>query len=75
MKRFWLSVAGVGTVLTVILEVIYRDASHAHFWWQVVPMFDLLYGFVGCVVIVLVSKWLGHAWLQRPETYYGDEQS
>jgi hypothetical protein len=74
MKRFWLSVAGVLTALTVALEVVYRDASHAYFWWQAVPMFDLIYGLVGCVVIVLVSKWLGHAWLQRAETYYGDEQ-
>ena len=42
MKRFWLSAAGVVTGLTVVLEVVYRDASHAHFWWQAVPMFDLI---------------------------------
>lgn len=27
-------------------------------------------GFLGCGVIVLASKWLGRALLQRPETYY-----
>jgi hypothetical protein len=29
-------------------------------------------GFVGCVVLILASKWLGHAILQRPETYYAE---
>jgi hypothetical protein len=29
-------------------------------------------GFVGCGVIVLGSKWLGHSLLQRPEAYYAD---
>jgi hypothetical protein len=29
-------------------------------------------GFLGCGVIVLGSKWLGHALLQRPESYYAD---
>jgi hypothetical protein len=28
-------------------------------------------GFVGCVLIIVVSKWLGKVWLQRPED--GDE--
>jgi hypothetical protein len=62
-------------VLTVILEIVYRHHGHPHFWWQATPMFDLIYGFAGCVVMVLVSKWLAHAWLYRQESYYGDDQS
>lgn len=73
MKRFWLGAAGMIVGITIVLEIVYRHYGHPHFWWQATPTFDLLYGFAGCVVIVLASKWLGHAWLQRPETYYGDE--
>jgi hypothetical protein len=42
--------------------------------WHAMPLFDLIFGFIGCAVIIWVSKWLGHTWLQRKETYYGDEQ-
>jgi membrane protein implicated in regulation of membrane protease activity len=75
MKRLWLIAAGVTIVITVILEIVSRHHGHAAFWWHATPAFDLLYGLAGCVGIVLVSKWLGHAWLQRREDYYGDDQS
>lgn len=31
------------------------------------PGYYAAFGFVGCVVIILASKWLGKHWLQRPE--------
>jgi hypothetical protein len=36
-------------------------------WWRAVPGVQAVYGIFGCVAIVLVSKWLGHLGLQRPE--------
>jgi hypothetical protein len=32
-----------------------------------VPGLVVLFSFAGCAAIVLVSKWLGKVWLQRPE--------
>ncbi len=75
MKRPWLIAAGAMAAITVVLELIPGLRGHAALWWQRLPAFDLLYGFVGCVAIVLASKWLGHAWLQRHEDYYGDPKS
>ncbi|MGQ4808850.1 hypothetical protein NKDENANG_02243 [Candidatus Entotheonellaceae bacterium PAL068K] len=76
MKRPWLIAAGAMMVaLSVVLELVSRHQGHATFWWQSTPAFDLLYGFAGCIGIVLGSKWLGHVWLQRDENYYGDPKS
>jgi hypothetical protein len=36
------------------------------------PGYGASIGFLGCVVIVVVSKWLGR-WLSRPEDYYPDD--
>jgi peptidoglycan/LPS O-acetylase OafA/YrhL len=36
------------------------------------PGYGALIGFLGCVVIVVVSRWLGR-WLSRPEDYYADD--
>jgi hypothetical protein len=43
---------------------------HPHFWWENIPVFSAVYGFVGCVFIIVASKALGHHWLQKEEDYY-----
>jgi hypothetical protein len=44
--------------------------DHAHFWFEDLPGWGSLYGFVSCVAIIVVSKVLGKLWLMRPENYY-----
>jgi len=43
---------------------------HPYFWWENLPVFSAIYGFVGCVIIIIASKALGHYWLQKEEDYY-----
>jgi hypothetical protein len=37
------------------------------------PGYAATIGLVGCVLIVVVSKWLGGAFIQQPEDYYPDD--
>ena len=37
-----------------------------------VPTFWTLFGFLGCVVLVVVSKSYGHFWVSKREDYYGE---
>lgn len=46
--------------------VIHRHVSHA---WEALPGFYALYGFVGCVLLVLIAKGLRRL-LMRPANYY-----
>jgi hypothetical protein len=48
------------------------DAEHAAHWWSAIPAFYILYGFVGCVVIIFFSKALGKLFLQQSEEYYDE---
>ena len=57
----------------VAVEMSPLNEAHGSHWWHHLPAFDLIYGVVGCVVIVLASKAIGAAWLQRPETYYQED--
>ena len=41
-----------------------------HFYWERLPVFSAVYGFIGCIVIILGSKAIGHLWLQKEEDYY-----
>ena len=55
--------------LTCLLGFIFPN-RHPHFWWQRIPVYDALFGFLGCVLIIHGAKWLGHRWLMRDEDYY-----
>ena len=43
---------------------------HIHFFWEALPVFSALFGFIGCIVIIIGSKALGRHWLQKKEDYY-----
>ncbi|MFO7694076.1 MAG: hypothetical protein R6V57_13390 [Vicinamibacterales bacterium] len=51
-----------------LLEATVIPHHHPTFPWHYVPGYAALIGLVGCLVVVLISKWLGKALLQRPES-------
>jgi len=73
-KRLWI-------IFIVILAIsIGGDlglmASQAHackFWWSNIPGFFALFGFIGCLAIIIIAKFAAHHWLQRKEDYYGSD--
>lgn len=46
--------------------------GYGRFPFDTIGGFGALYGFVSCVLIIVVSKLLGYAFLYRPEDYYDD---
>ena len=48
------------------------DKEHAHTAVEHWPGFWAGFGFVGCVVIILFSKWFGHLGIMTREDYYED---
>ena len=68
----WVSCAVLA--LVVVLDAIPAvvDKEHAHTGPEHWPAFWAVYGFVGCVVIILFSKWFGHLGIMTREDYYED---
>ena len=60
--------------LLVLLDAIpgLVDKDHAHTQAEHIPAFWAVFGFVACVLIVLVSKWFGHAGIMTREDYYDE---
>ena len=54
----------------VVLPIVLRDEAHHHFAFEGWPAFGSAYGFVSCVLIILVSKFIGKLWLMRKEDHY-----
>jgi hypothetical protein len=57
--------------LVVVLDAIPAvvDKEHAHTAIEHLPAFWAVYGFVGCVLIILGSKWYGHLGIMTREDY------
>ncbi|MHC4849122.1 MAG: hypothetical protein ACYTEG_11790 [Planctomycetota bacterium] len=68
-KAKWIALfvcGAAGYVMTLL------DWGHAHAW-EYLPAFYCVFGFVGCALIVYVSKGLGKLFIQKPEDYYDDD--
>jgi len=71
MKRIWIRLLAVTLAFFVPVDLfLHSEQGHGDFPWSHIPGFFALFGFVACVIIVVVSKLLGHYWLQRKEDYY-----
>lgn len=69
-KINWI-ILGVITLISIIVELTMEvDPSHAH-WWNSIPGFYIIFGFIGCVAIIVISKALGKIFIQKKEDYYG----
>ena len=68
MKIFkWIFIGSIA--LTGILGFVFPNPQ-PHFWWHYIPVFDAGFGLIGCILIIFVSKALGHYWVQKKEDYY-----
>ena len=64
-----------GLVVVGIAEIVLPHIFHSgesHFWFEDLPAWGALYGFISCVAIIVVSKLIGKLWLMRREDYYDD---
>lgn len=69
MKTWHWIALGVITVISLILEFVFLADYDSH-WWNNIPGFYIYWGFIGCVAIIYVSKWLGKLFILSEEEYY-----
>ena len=69
VKRILYFLYGCCVLLFALDFVIHRHTSHS---WETLRGFYAIYGFVSCVVLVMVAKWM-RTFLMRPEDYYDHE--
>jgi len=56
--------------LVALWDAFLVDKEEAEFWFEKLPAFWSLFGFLSCVVIILFSKWFGHRGIMTREDYY-----
>jgi drug/metabolite transporter (DMT)-like permease len=58
--------------LLILVDAVLVDKEHAHTRLEHLPAFWSVFGFVGCVVIIIGSKWFGHTGIMTREDYYDE---
>lgn len=58
--------------LLILLDAVLVDKEHAHTRIEQLPAFWSIFGFLGCVLIIIGSKWFGHAGIMTREDYYDE---
>jgi hypothetical protein len=63
-----------GLALLIGLDAIPAivDKEHAHTWVERLPAFWSVFGFAGCAVLIVLSKWFGHLGIMTREDYYDE---
>ena len=69
IKRWFYVGLAVAALAEIVLPLLFHG-GHAHFSFESFPAWGSLYGFVSCVAIIVVSKFIGKVWLMRRENYY-----
>ena len=62
-------------VLLAVLDVLLVSNEEGHPAIERIPAFWSIFGFLACVLIILLSKWFGHLGIMTREDYYDDPQS
>ena len=58
-------------ILIVIID-FFIPRHEIHFFGDGIPGFWSLFGFVACILIILISKWIGYLGIMQDENYYDE---
>jgi len=75
MKKIWLIGLSALTLLSLVGEKI-DSGQHGHdtsHFWSSIPAFYIIFGFVGCVLLIYFAKTMGAKFISRDEDYYDDK--
>ena len=61
-----------GELIILIVVDFIIPRHEIHFFGDKIPGFWSLFGFIACVLIIIVSKWIGHLGLMQDENYYDE---
>ena len=68
--RVCLALLGLLVVVDAIPGLV--DKAHAHTATEQLPGFWAVFGLVGCIILILISKWFGHRGIMTREDYYDE---
>ncbi|HXG00562.1 MAG TPA: hypothetical protein VNL69_07240 [Bacteroidota bacterium] len=69
-RLHWAGLAGIVGMSLVAEWLTPHAPDHATHWWSGVPGFYAIFGFLGCIAIILLAKMIGKLFLLKNEDSY-----
>jgi len=60
----------VSIVIVCFLGFLVHPGHEPHYIWEKIPVFEAIFGFIGCIVLIIFSKVLGRYLLEKQDNYY-----
>ncbi|MDJ0764748.1 MAG: lipoyl domain-containing protein [Myxococcota bacterium] len=73
-KRTYIYVL-IGIAAVFVVDLVFPDHHHVVFKWHTIAGFDIAFGFLGAIVLILFSLGLGEYFLWRPTISISLEQN
>ena len=67
MKR----IAYAALIFIIIID-FFITRHEIHFFGDSIPGFWSLFGFIACILIIIISKWIGSFGIVQDEKYYNE---
>ena len=61
-----------GVLILLVVVDIFIPRNEVHFFGDEIPGFWSFFGLIACVLIIVISKWIGHLGLMQREIYYDE---
>jgi uncharacterized ion transporter superfamily protein YfcC len=58
-------------VVLVVFDILIHLGVHGHYYVDNIPAFWMIFGIIGCLVLIKVAKGIAHAFLSKDEDFYG----
>ena len=64
----------IGYIVLILVFIVdfFIPRHEIHFIGDKIPGFWSLFGFVACILIILISKWIGRLGIMQEEDYYNE---
>ena len=68
------SVKKIAYIVLILVFIVdfFIPRHEIHFIGDKIPGFWSLFGFIACILIILISKWIGHLGIMQDENYYNE---
>lgn len=64
-RNLWIALGAI-----IALSFLAEFTQEAHHWWENIPGFYIIFGFIGAMALILISRYLGKLFIQKNEDYY-----
>ena len=59
-------------LIFIIVMDFFIPRHEIHFFGDGIPGFWSIFGFIACILIILISKWIGRLGIMQDENYYNE---